>query len=106
MYQVKEKTDAKCCLVSPCRLVSYCECHPYDLGMVFSYHAYASGTLPQGLGGLGIVAGAGYVLTIVGFLWGGEQHPLTGLGGLTAVISYPIWAIWFSRLLLSGRVLA
>jgi hypothetical protein len=74
--------------------------------MVFSYRAYASGTLPQGLVVLGIVAGAGYVLTIAGFLLGGEQHPLTGLGGLTAVISYPIWAVWFSRLLLSGRVLA
>ncbi len=74
--------------------------------MVFSYRAYASGTLPPGLVVLGIVAGAGYVLTIAGFLLGGEQHPLTGLGGLTAVISYPIWAVWFSRLLLSGRVLA
>lgn len=79
------------------------------LGMaliVFSYRAYASGTLPPGLVVLGIVAGVGYVLTIVGFLLSGEQHPLTGLGGLTAVISYPVWAVWFSRLLLSGRVLA
>jgi hypothetical protein len=68
-----------------------------------SYIGPSSGTLPRGLIWVGIVAGGGYVLAIVGFLLGG-QHPLAAVGGLTAVICYPIWAVWFGRLLLSGRV--
>ena len=71
-----------------------------------SYFGRSSGTLPSGLIWVGIVAGAGYVLVIVGFLLGGQQHPLAAVGGLTAVICYPIWAVWFGRLLLSGRVAA
>jgi hypothetical protein len=69
-----------------------------------SYLGRSSGTLPSGLIRVGIVAGAAFVLVIVGFLLGGQQHPLAAVGGLTAVICYPIWAVWFSRLLLRGRV--
>lgn len=65
--------------------------------------ALASRTLPSGLAWMGVVAGMGYVLVIVGFLLGGQRHPLTAGGGLTAVIGYPIWAIWIGGLLLSGR---
>jgi hypothetical protein len=61
-------------------------------------------TLPTGLIWIGIVAGAAFVLVIVGFILGGQQHPLAAVGGLTAVICYPIWAVWFGRLLLRGRV--
>jgi hypothetical protein len=69
-----------------------------------SYFGRSSGILPKGLIRVGIIAGAAYVLVIVGFLLGGQQHPLAAVGGLTAVICYPIWAVWFGRLLLSGRV--
>ncbi|GIW01952.1 hypothetical protein [Roseiflexus sp.] len=67
-----------------------------------SYLALASRTLPSGLAWVGMVAGVGYILVILGFLLGGQQHPLTAVGGLTAVIGYPIWAIWIGGLLLSG----
>lgn len=69
-----------------------------------SYLALANRTLPSGLAWVGMVAGVGYILVILGFLLGGQQHPLTAVGGLTAVISYPIWAIWIGALLLSGRL--
>jgi hypothetical protein len=69
-----------------------------------SYLGRGSGTLPSGLIWIGIVAGGAFVLVIVGFLLGGQQHPLAAVGGLTAVICYPVWAVWFGRLLLSGRV--
>jgi hypothetical protein len=69
-----------------------------------SYLGRSSGALPKGLSWVGIVAGGAFVLVIVGFLLGGQQHPLAAVGGLTAVICYPVWAVWFGRLLLSGRV--
>jgi hypothetical protein len=69
-----------------------------------SYLGRNSGTLPKGLIWIGIVAGAALVLVLVGILLGGPQHPLAAVGGLTAVICYPVWAVWFGRLLLSGRV--
>ena len=59
-------------------------------------------SLPNPLAWLGIVAGVSYVLVIVGFILGGQEHPLTAIGGVTAVIIYPIFAIWFGRILLSG----
>ncbi|SRR5258708_15612738 len=70
--------------------------------MVYGYLARANGSLPRRLGLLGILAGAGYVVVIAGIILGGQDHPLTTVGGLTAVICYPIWAIWFGRLLLAG----
>jgi hypothetical protein len=69
-----------------------------------SYLGHSSRTLPSGLIWVGIVAGGAFVLVIVGFLLGGQQHPLAAVGGLGAVICYPVWAVWFGRLLLSGRV--
>jgi hypothetical protein len=69
-----------------------------------SYLGHSSRTLPSGLIWAGIVAGGAFVLVIVGFILGGQQHPLAAVGGLTAVICYPVWAIWLGRLLLSGRV--
>lgn len=73
--------------------------------IVFNAIARAQGTLPGTLALLGIVAGVSYVLVIVGFILGGQEHPLTAVGGLTAVITYPIFAIWFGRILLSGVML-
>lgn len=72
--------------------------------ILFGYCASANGTLPRRLVLLGIFAGSGYIATIAGFLMGGEQHPLTALGGLLAVFCYPLWAVSFGRLLLSGRL--
>ncbi len=69
-----------------------------------NYLGRNSGTLPSGLIWVGIAAGGAFVLVIVGFLLGGQEHPLAAAGGLTAVICYPLWAVWFGRLLLSGRV--
>ena len=69
-----------------------------------SYLGRRVGTLPNGLTWVGFVAGGAFVLVIIGFLLGGPQHPLAAVGGLTTVICYPLWAIWFGRLLLSGRV--
>lgn len=57
--------------------------------------------LPRGLAWFGIVAGIGYILVITGFILGGENHPLTYIGGLAAIIGYPTWAIWLGRRLLS-----
>jgi hypothetical protein len=66
--------------------------------------ARAGSTLPGGLAWVSIVAGIGLVPVIVGFWLGGQQHPLSTAGGLVASIGLLIWAIWFGRLLLSGRV--
>lgn len=72
--------------------------------MVFGFLGRTNPSLPQRLILLSIVAGAGYVLVIAGFILGGQEHPLAAIGGLIAVIGYPIFAIGFGRLLLSGKV--
>jgi hypothetical protein len=43
-----------------------------------------------------------FFATVIGFLWGGQEHVLFTIGALVLGISYPIWAIWLGRLLLSG----
>lgn len=70
--------------------------------VVYSALARTHGSLPNALAWLGIVAGVSYGLVIVGFILGGQEHPLTAMGGVTAVIIYPIFAVWFGRMLLSG----
>jgi hypothetical protein len=70
--------------------------------VVYSTLARVHGILSGTLALLGIVAGVSYVLVIVGFILGGQVHPLTAIGGVTAVIIYPIFAVWFGRILLSG----
>jgi hypothetical protein len=72
--------------------------------MIYGYLARANESLPSILALLSIIAGAGYVLVILGFIIGGQEHPLTVIGGLTALICYPIWAIWFGRIILSGAL--
>jgi Domain of unknown function (DUF4386) len=71
--------------------------------MIYGCLALADKILPRGLAWFGILAGVGYVLVITGFILGGENHPLTSLGGLVAIVAFPTWAIWLGRLLLSGR---
>ena len=73
--------------------------------MIYGYLALADESLPRRLALLSIIAGAGYVLVIVGIILAGQDHPLTSIGGITAVICYPIWAVWFGRILLSGKLI-
>ena len=68
--------------------------------------ALASGLFPRGLAWAGLLAGAGYIVTVAGFLLGGQQNLLFYLGGLALGISYPVWAIWLGRSLLAGTLAA
>ncbi len=72
--------------------------------MVYGFLGFSNTLLPRRLIWLSIIAGAGYVLVITGFILGGQDHPLAAIGGLISVIGYPIWAIWFGRLVLSGKM--
>lgn len=74
--------------------------------MVYCYLDRANKSLSRTLAWLGMIAGAGYAVIIVGYILGGQDSPLVSIGGLTAVIFYPIWAIWFGRILLSGKLTA
>ncbi len=53
---------------------------------------------------LGVVSGLGFVVLAIGLLMGGQDHPLTYLGGIGYEIVLPIWAFLMARLL--GRSLA
>jgi hypothetical protein len=66
----------------------------------------ADGTLPSGLAWSGIVAGGGYILLVIGFWLGGQQHPLFWGGSLAAVIGYAVWAFWLGYAALSGALAA
>jgi hypothetical protein len=67
--------------------------------------AAANDQLPHPLAWIGILAGAGYIATVIGFLRGGQQHVLFYIGALVLGVGYPIWAIWLGRLLLLGPFL-
>jgi hypothetical protein len=54
---------------------------------------------------MSLVAGIGSILVGLGFWIGGEEHPLTAVGGLVSFAGFLIWAIWFGKLLLSGKLL-
>jgi len=64
--------------------------------------AVGSGQLPQLLGLIGILAGMGYIVTVIGFLWGSKQNVVFYIGALMLGVSYPVWAIWLGGLILSG----
>ena len=64
--------------------------------------AVAAGSLPGGLVLTGVVAGAGYVLLVIGFRPGGQVHPLFYVGSGLAVIGYTLWGAWVGFLFLSG----
>jgi hypothetical protein len=70
---------------------------------IFNYLAYSNKSFSAHLASWGIVAGAGYALVALGFLLGGQDHPLTYIGGLAAIVAYPIWTIWYGKLLLAGK---
>jgi hypothetical protein len=54
--------------------------------------------LPIGLAIVGMVAGAGYVLTMLAFRIGGQEHPLNYAGATLALLGYSAWSIWLGRL--------
>ena len=60
------------------------------------------GQFPPLLAWIGILAGSGYLATVIGFLMGGQQNKLFYIGAFVLGISYPIWAIWLGRLLMIG----
>ena len=66
--------------------------------------ALAGGALPWGLGAFGLAAGAGYLLTALGFYRGRQQHPLFYAGSLLMVVGYSVWATWMGLLLLTGAL--
>ena len=63
--------------------------------------ALVYGLLPAGLAWAGVAAGAGYLLLVVGFRLGGEQHPLFWGGSPVALTGYAVWAVWLGRVLLA-----
>lgn len=66
----------------------------------------SSKLLPRRLALTGVLAGIGYLMTVVGFLFGGQESPIFYAGGLILVISYPLWAFWLGRVCLSGKLIA
>ncbi len=66
--------------------------------------ALAGAAWSWGLGAFGIAAGAGYLVTAVGFYRGGQQHPLFYAGSVLIVAGYSVWATWLGRLLQTGAL--
>jgi hypothetical protein len=63
-----------------------------------------SGQFSPPLAWFGVGAGVGYLLTVIGFLIGGQENKLFHIGALVLGISYPIWAIWLGKLLTSDAI--
>ncbi len=70
----------------------------------FGFLARTGHVLPNGLTWLMIAFGAGYTISALGFWLGGWENPLAALGYLVGALSGPAWAIWFGKLLLTGRL--
>ena len=47
----------------------------------------------------GLLAGAGYLAAVIGFLKGGQENSLFAIGALVLGISYPVWAIWLAQMI-------
>jgi hypothetical protein len=63
--------------------------------------ALQSKALPRGLTWIGLIAGAGWLLSGVGALIGGSQTLPFSIGPLGIFLVSPIWAIWLGRRLLA-----
>ena len=64
--------------------------------------ALGDGQVPPLLAWIGILAGVGYIVTVIGFLWRGRESIVFYIGGFVLGIAYPVWATWLGRLLSSG----
>jgi hypothetical protein len=67
---------------------------------VYSYFTFQHKIFSNKLSIWGLIAGIAYILVCVGFILGGQNHPFSYVGGLVAVIAFPIWAILVGRDLL------
>ena len=74
--------------------------------LVHGFLARAGHTLPSGLTWVMVSYGIVSVIGAIGFLIGGEQHPLAMIGLLLTAVSGVIWVVWFGRFLLSGAALS
>jgi hypothetical protein len=75
--------------------------------LLANYLALRGRVLPTWLAWVGLVAGAGYLMSGAGALIGGPmtvgegpQNPLSSVGPLGIFIVYPVWAIWLGRWML------
>lgn len=66
--------------------------------------ALAGSRLPRRLAWLSIGAGIALILIIMGFWIGGQEHPLTTIGGLGAFLGILAWSLWLGRHLLKGQL--
>jgi hypothetical protein len=73
-------------------------------GVLANRGPHREGAIPRGLAWVSLVSGIGLILIDLGFWVGGEEHPLTAVGGLVAFAGILIWAIWFGKLLISEKV--
>ncbi len=71
--------------------------------LLIGYLSIRHVSFPNKLGWVGVLAGAGYVVSILGFALGGAEHPFVAVGGLAGVVAYPIWAIWLGRIWLAAK---
>lgn len=72
--------------------------------IVFCILGAYRGQFPPLMAWFGIGAGIGYLVTVVGFLIGGQENKLFYIGAFLLAVSYPAWAIWFGRLLVSEPI--
>jgi hypothetical protein len=69
--------------------------------LLTNYLALRSKALPRGLTWIGLIAGAGWLLSGVGALIGGSQILPFSIGPLGIFLISPIWAFWLGRRLLA-----
>jgi hypothetical protein len=70
--------------------------------LVTSILGLARGALPAGPAWAGVVAGTVIIVTAIGFVLGGQQHPLSVAGYVVGAVAVPVWAFWLGRVLASG----
>jgi len=69
--------------------------------LLANYLALQTKALPRGLTWIGLIAGAGWLMSGVGALSGGSQNLPFSIGPLGIFLVSPIWAIWLGRRLLA-----
>jgi hypothetical protein len=60
------------------------------------------GTLPAGIAWVGVLVGVSTLVGMVGFLMGGQEHPLAAISFIVIAVVVPIWAFWLGRVLASN----